>query len=144
MDDDLQPAPSGIRTTGDGLGSVVELWGEVDTTLRADASRAMVEVVGRGGPVVVDASRVSFIDSAGVAFILQLHRLGEEGGQRVVLRDPAPLVVDLLEMIGMGDRIALEGADAPDTPAELDVVPDAAPVAEAAGVVDPGLAATPA
>ena len=110
-------AHSGIRTSEEGAGTLVVLWGEVDASLRDEASMSMVDVVRRGGPVVIDVSGVTFIDSSGLAFILQLHRLGEESGLPVALRDPSPLVVDLLEMIGMTHRIPVVHA-LPDTPGD--------------------------
>ena len=104
-----QQAPTGsIVVTARGDGSLVTLHGEIDATLRTEASMSMVEVVRHGGPVVVDASGVTFIDSSGLAFVLQLHRLSEEAGQRCALLDPPALVLELLDLIGMGGRIPLE------------------------------------
>lgn len=106
---DEAPHPHGtIEVAAEGEGSLVTLRGEVDATLRAAASASMIEIVGRGGPVVIDARGVTFIDSSGLAFVLQLHRLSEESGQRCALRDPPALVLELLELIGMDGRIALE------------------------------------
>ncbi len=101
--------PTGwISVTDDGEASVVTLLGEIDATLRDAASASMVQVVRHGGPVVVDAAGVTFVDSSGMAFLLQLHRLGEESGQRCALRDPPALVLELLEVLGMDGRIPLE------------------------------------
>lgn len=99
---------SGIRVDPEAGGSLVTLWGEIDASLRGDASASMVEVISRGGPVVIDTSAVTFIDSSGLAFVLQVYRLAEEAGQRVTLRDPAPLVLDLLAMIGLEGRLPVE------------------------------------
>ena len=44
--------------------SVVELWGEIDITLRNEAGAALAGAFQRDLPVVVDNSRVTFIDSA--------------------------------------------------------------------------------
>lgn len=107
VDDDMQ-IDSGIRVRPETGGSLVILWGEIDASLRGEASAGMVEVIRRGGPVVVDTSDVTFIDSSGLAFILQVYRLAGEAGQRVILRDPAPLVLDLLAMIGLEGRLPVE------------------------------------
>jgi anti-anti-sigma factor len=124
-DDPVNPGdalgPSGaIEVTHDDEGSLVRLRGEVDATLRAAASASMIEIAGRGGPVVIDAGRVTFIDSSGLAFILQLHGLSEESGQRCALRDPPALVLELLDLIGMDGRIPLEF-----TPGDAEVPSDA-------------------
>lgn len=90
-------------------GSVVTMWGEVDGSLREQAGLSMAEVVGRGGPVVVDMSRITFIDSSGLAFLIQLHRLSvEEPAQRVVLRDPPVLVLEMLDMLGLSGQVPLD------------------------------------
>lgn len=111
------PAGSIIVTARDD-GSLVTLQGEIDATLRAQASSSMVEVVRRGGPVVVDAAGVTFIDSSGLAFVLQLHGLAEEAGQSCSLLDPPALVLELLDLIGMSGRIPLRftPGDAPAAP----------------------------
>jgi anti-anti-sigma regulatory factor len=51
---------------------------------------------------------VSFIDSSGLAFILQLHRVAADEDSHVVLRDPPVLLIDMLELIGAGGQIRLE------------------------------------
>nr|WP_241769783.1 STAS domain-containing protein [Cellulosimicrobium sp. MM] len=93
-------------------GVVVTMWGEVDAALRDRASEAMSYVLDTRGRVVVDVADVTFIDSSGIAFIIQLYMLGEEDGREVVLRDPSPSIVELLDMIGMGGRIPVERSGA--------------------------------
>ncbi|WP_255372091.1 STAS domain-containing protein [Cellulosimicrobium sp. CUA-896] len=62
-------------------------------------------------------SGVSFIDSSGIAFIIQLYMLGDEERREVVLRDPSDSIVELLDMIGMGERIpVVRTDDAPSGP----------------------------
>ena len=97
--------------------TVIVLVGEIDAALRDEASMCMGLALVAGNPVVIDSTLATFIDSSGLAFILQLHRLGEESGLPVALRDPSPLVVDLLEMIGMTHRIPVVHT-LPDTPGD--------------------------
>ncbi|ACZ29126.1 anti-sigma-factor antagonist [Xylanimonas cellulosilytica DSM 15894] len=98
---------SGIscRTTADG--TVVTLWGEVDAALREAAGEvmALLAVHATGIPVVIEAKDVTFIDSSGIAFILQVYVLGQETGTPVSLRDPSEAVVEVLDMVGIGGRI---------------------------------------
>lgn len=102
---------SGIACSPIPPGVLVTLWGEVDTALRDDAGDVMASVVDHPGVIEIDASRVQFIDSSGLAFILQLYRLGQEENRDVALRSPSPPVEDLLEIIGMAGRIPV--IDAP-------------------------------
>ncbi len=101
---EVTPTPS-ITVAPEGDSSLVTLVGDIDGGLRDQASLVMTEVLARGVPVVVDLSAVTFIDSSGLAFVLQLHRLGiEDPSLTCTLRNPPALVLDLLEMIGaLGD-----------------------------------------
>jgi anti-anti-sigma factor len=105
---------SGISCLHTADGTLLTLWGEVDAALRDSAGDAMASLAARSatGPIVVDARDVTFIDSSGVAFILQVWMLGQETGTRVVLREPSEPVTEVLEMVGMGGRIPVEDAEA--------------------------------
>ncbi|WP_460757359.1 STAS domain-containing protein [Myceligenerans cantabricum] len=91
-------------------GSILTLWGEVDAQLREAASQAMASLASRPdpAPVIVDARDVTFIDSSGVAFIVQVFVLGEETGSTVTLREPSPEVVRVLDMVGISERLPTE------------------------------------
>lgn len=107
MDHDL-PEQGQIDVCDDNGRACVRLRGDIDASLRDQASAAMVELVQRGGPYVVDVAEVTFIDSSGIAFILQLHRLAKEEGSTAILRDPPGLVRDMLDLIGISGTIPLE------------------------------------
>lgn len=107
MDNDL-PDPGGIEIVDTDGRACVRLWGDVDATLRDQASAAMVVLAKQGGPYVVDVAGVTFIDSSGIAFILQLHRLATEEGSTAILRDPPGLVTTMLELVGLSGTIPLE------------------------------------
>jgi anti-anti-sigma factor len=106
--DDDRHALGGIEVADDDATALVRLWGDVDASLRDQASAAMVELLRRGGPYVVDVAELTFIDSSGIAFILQLHRLATDEGSTAVLRDPTGLVTDMLELIGLSGTIPCE------------------------------------
>lgn len=99
---------NGISCASTPEGVLVTMWGEIDASLRVDAGEAMAELINEPGVIEIDTADVAFLDSTGLAFILQLYRLGREEGRDVVLRDPARPVEDLLAMIGMADRIPVE------------------------------------
>ncbi len=86
--------------------TVVHLRGDVDATLRQEASAAMGQVLGASTPVVCDASDLRFIDSTGVAFLLQLRMATREAGLTMSVWDPRRVVRDLLEALGMAGEIS--------------------------------------
>jgi len=80
--------------------TVVRMVGEIDVALREQASGSMVAALTGDGAIVVDASEVTFIDSSGLAFVMQLLRAAREAGIAVTLRDPSRAVRDVLEIVG--------------------------------------------
>jgi anti-sigma B factor antagonist len=102
---------SGISfTTVDGS-TWITLHGEVDAALRDQASEAMVFLMVQNAPVVLDVGAVTFIDSSGLAFLVQVYRVCEESGIDVELLDPTPNMLDLLDVLGMTDRFAIRRSD---------------------------------
>jgi anti-anti-sigma factor len=87
--------------------SVVELWGAIDATLRTEAGRALAGVLDLGGPVEIDASRISFIDSAGVAFLVQLCTVGRDEGLQVSVVNPPRPVVAAMRLLGYDEGLNL-------------------------------------
>lgn len=95
------PEPHAIAVEETGGATLVTLRGEIDAGLRHHASEAMVAVLAGQGPLVIDTAAVTFIDSSGMAFLLQLHGVAVDAGRRVDLRDPSGVVVDLLALVGL-------------------------------------------
>lgn len=105
----VTPPQAAITVGPHGDGSLVRLVGDIDGALREQASLVMTEVLSRRGPVVVDLSHVTFIDSSGLAFVLQLHRLGtEDPTQTCTVLNPPALVLELFDMIGVLGELRLE------------------------------------
>ncbi len=90
--------------------TVVRLRGDVDATLREEASVAMGQVLGASSPVLCDATDLRFIDSTGVAFLLQLRMATREAGLTMSLWDPRRVVGDLLDAVGMPGEIPASDA----------------------------------
>jgi anti-sigma B factor antagonist len=95
------PEPRAITVEQSDGTTLVRLRGEIDASLRYAASEAMVAVLAAEGPVVIDTSAVTFIDSSGMAFLLQVHGVATDAGRPVDLRDPSGVVVDLLALVGL-------------------------------------------
>lgn len=106
---DTTPAPpGGIAVAREPGRTVVRLWGEVDGALRADASASMAQALASTAPILVDAGEVTFIDSSGLAFVLQLHLAATETGQHLTLRDPRREVLGRLDLLGMAGEVEEE------------------------------------
>lgn len=96
------PQPGGGVTLAErGNESVVELWGEVDISLRAETGEVLSDAVERGLPVVLETAKVTFMDSTGIAFLVQCVTVGRERGFSVRLPDPPPAVTDVLDIVGV-------------------------------------------
>lgn len=100
---------SGIDLVQEDEERVLRMWGEIDASLRARASEAVSRFFSAGGPLVIDTSKVTFMDSAGLAFLVQICMIADEEGMTVELRHPTPAVCDLLEMVGLADRLCPDG-----------------------------------
>ncbi|WP_309133989.1 STAS domain-containing protein [Cellulomonas sp.] len=90
-----------IRVEPEDGRAVVRLVGEIDAALRAEASASMGMALMSGLPVVIDATDATFVDSSGVAFVLQLHLAASEAGIPVTLRDPHRVLREVLDMVGL-------------------------------------------
>ena len=95
-----------IRVAEEPERTSVRLEGEIDGALRAEASVALSTALRRDLPVVVDASAVTFADSAGIAFLMQLRTLGRDEHLDVTFRSLPAAIVDVLEMLGVADLFA--------------------------------------
>ncbi len=100
-----EPEDHEIRVEHRGERAVVRLVGEIDTSLRESASASMGLALMSGLPILVDASDATFIDSSGVAFVLQLHLAASEAGVALTLHDPRRVLRDVLDMVGLGAAI---------------------------------------
>lgn len=102
-----RPPTGGIALDVEGERTVVTMWGEVDSVLRPQASEALAGALARRAPVVIDTSRVTFMDSTGIAFLLQFSAIGAQDGFEVSLRGPVEPVTRVLDMIGMLERFPI-------------------------------------
>ncbi|MET0788121.1 MAG: STAS domain-containing protein [Cellulomonas sp.] len=94
-----------IRVDVDENRTVIVLVGEIDAALRDEASACMGVALVTGRPVVIDSTHATFIDSSGVAFVLQLHLAASEAQIPVTLRDPHRVLRDVLDMVGLSGEL---------------------------------------
>ncbi|MGH2684825.1 MAG: STAS domain-containing protein [Actinomycetota bacterium] len=79
------------------------LVGEIDMSNAAEFTRTVTAGVVEGGEIVFDCSDLRFIDSTGMAALVEISRgLGDNG--RLVLRSPRTSLVKAVHVLGL-DRL---------------------------------------
>ncbi len=64
---------------------IVALEGDVDLQSSPDARKVLLECVGRKKPVLVDLSGVGYIDSSGVASLVESLQTARKSGSNLIL-----------------------------------------------------------
>ena len=100
-DFDKRGRTGGIMFEEQSRTSVVSMWGEIDVSLRGESSAAIANALERAKAVVIDTSRVTFMDSTGVAFLMQMYTYGTQEGLAVSLPEPPSVVRTVIEMLGV-------------------------------------------
>jgi anti-sigma B factor antagonist len=88
--------------------TVVRLRGELDLTHAESALEVLTGALERGKDLVIDASELTFIDSAGIRSIVEAYsraHVGVGAGRSVAIRSPCAQVRRVLELVGFGDLI---------------------------------------
>ena len=78
------------------VASAPQLWREIEPQLETTRH------------VVVDLSKVSFIDSTGVGTIIRAVNVLRERGQRLTLRSPTPMTKTVFETVGLTRLVDVE------------------------------------
>ena len=81
--------------------------GEVDAAGAAAFRAAIAELRSLVGarPAVIDLAAVTFLDSSGLAGLVD----AASGGRPIVLRHPSPIVLRVIEMTGLDTLLPVEG-----------------------------------
>jgi anti-anti-sigma factor len=95
------------RTVVDGRGRVAVV-GELDA-FSAPELRSSIDQID-GGDVELDLGGVSFIDSSGLATVVEAHQRLEATGRRLVIIRRSDVVQRLLDLSGLSSRLHLEPA----------------------------------
>jgi anti-anti-sigma factor len=100
-----------VRTSLDGDVATVILDGELTEAARRPLVRAMTDLL-LGTPTLravrLDLRAATFMNSAGMAVLVQLQRLGAPRGVEVVLVAPPVAVVRPLQLTGLWARFPIE------------------------------------
>jgi anti-sigma B factor antagonist len=91
----------GVADVGDV--HVVSLRGELDIATAEGLADWLVDI--SGSSVVVDLSRLTFIDSSGISAMVVAHNRMKQVGDELVLTRPHPIVRRALEIVGLADWV---------------------------------------
>jgi anti-anti-sigma factor len=91
---------------------VLEVAGELDMAVAAPLLDTMLSAVldDTGAGVVVDLAEVSFMDSSGLAVLVELHRRVTDLGRCFSLRNAQPIVHRLIELSGVAEHLDVQHA----------------------------------
>ncbi len=87
---------------------IVRLQGELDMATSPRLSEALSTALGARRPVVVDLADLTFIDSTGIAVLLEARRGAKESGVSLVVRSPNRPVLKALRLTGVDRILAIE------------------------------------
>ena len=88
---------------------VVTPSGEIDRDTAAEFRAALEQAVAQAGrgPVAVELSRVTFMDSSGVGALLAAHRLADSAGATLRARNPTPTVRTVLDVTNVSGLLGV-------------------------------------
>jgi anti-anti-sigma factor len=90
--------------------AVIGLSGDLDMTSVQQARAAIdAALAGRPGQVILDASGLDYMDSSGIALLVQVTRMADD----VQLRNPSPIVRQLIELTGLSEILHIRDEDQP-------------------------------
>ena len=67
-----------FRVAESGGVTTVFLDGEIDLERSPEARKALLEALSRGGPLLVDLAEVEYMDSSGLASLIEVHQRARE------------------------------------------------------------------
>ncbi|MFU2209610.1 STAS domain-containing protein [Solidesulfovibrio sp. C21] len=94
-------------TTGDGPGVIV-FSGEIDFSVTPTVRERLLELVGKTGKdIELDLADLTYIDSSGLALLLELRKQLAETGRSVAIRSISPQVRKLFNLTQLSDLFGL-------------------------------------
>lgn len=77
---------------------VLELEGEVDLTCSPEARKQILDVLSKGKDILVDLSNVTYIDSSGVASLVEGYQTAKKCGQKFGLIGVSEAALSVLKL----------------------------------------------
>ena len=78
--------------------AIVELDGEVDLSCSPDARKQILECLGEGKDLLVDLSKVTYIDSSGVASLVEGFQTAKKKSLKFGLVGVSPAAMSVLQL----------------------------------------------
>jgi anti-anti-sigma factor len=98
----------------DGRSSVVVVVGELDVVSAPTFDLALEMAAADGPQIVVDMAGVTFFGSAGVGSLVRAaNRVENKEGGRLSLRNPSPVVLNVLHVLGLDEHFSIEDEPTP-------------------------------
>jgi anti-sigma B factor antagonist len=92
-----------------GTRTVLAVVGELDVATSPELEREVLALLGRGvSEVVVDASRVEFIDASGIGVLVGAANTARETGAQLVLRGTSAATRRLLDLLDLTGALPIE------------------------------------
>ena len=101
-----------VADAGDGA-RLARVSGEVDLETAPELSRRLRQVVREGRDLVVDLSAVGYIDSSGIAVLVQVLKAAQQAGRRLVLQNPSKRVVAVMQLAQLHRVFDIRDDDGP-------------------------------
>ena len=95
---------NGCTQRDDNGWSVIDVSGEVDLSWSQDVRRCVLDALGNGAPLAVVLSAVSYIDSSGIAALVEGFQQARSKAQKFALVAPSEPVRSVLELARL-DRV---------------------------------------
>lgn len=102
-------SPFHISTRVEDGRQVITPDGELDLVTVPLLEQRLIQALPEG-VTMLDLSRVSFIDSTGIALLVSVSATARERGWRLELRDPSPHVDRLIKLTGVAELLGSPGA----------------------------------
>ena len=90
---------------------MIRVSGEVAYSTCRLLQEALVPHVAPGNKVVLDFSQVTLLDSSGIGVVLKAHRALADVEGSLVVRDPTPTTLRVLEITGLQDLLVEQPGD---------------------------------
>jgi len=90
---------------------VIRVSGDVAYSTCRLLQEALVPHIGPGNKVVLDFSQVTLLDSSGIGVVLKAHRALADVEGSLVVRDPTPATLRVLEITGLQDLLVEQPGD---------------------------------
>ena len=91
-------------------GRRLEVGGELDLAASSTLRAALAELAHGDGDVTIDLSAVTFIDSTALRVLVHAHSEAAAAGGRLIVADPSPVVVRVLQVAGLFTLLDIDGS----------------------------------